>query len=93
MQVYPHSQFVMLRWEFADLKTWHVYGAAYELGLLLPLLFSGDMSEFSSKGSVLSVELFLLRLQTGYVCSQLAWSTGRASSLLCETNLFCKAKA
>lgn len=47
----------MLHWEFADFKSWHVYGAAYELGLLLPLLFLGDTSKFLSTGSVLSVEL------------------------------------
>lgn len=69
-----------------DFKNWQVCTVAYTFGLLLPLFFSGDVKKFLSKGNVLSGELFLYYVfRFGFVSSQLAWSTGRVSSILYET--------
>lgn len=77
-----------------DFKNWQVCTVAYTFGLLLPLFFSGDVNKFLSKGNVLSGELFLYYVfRFGFVSSQLAWSTGRVSSILYETALLCKAES
>lgn len=82
-----HWDFLVLHCEFSvDFKNWQVCTVAYKFGLLLPLLFSGDVNKFLSKGNVLSGELFLCYVfRFGFVSSQLAWITGRVSSILYET--------
>lgn len=77
-----------------DFKNWQVCTVAYRLGVLLPLLFLGDMKKFLSKGNVLSGELFLYYVfRFGLISSQLSQSTGRVSSILCETALLCKGES
>lgn len=54
--------FLMLHCEFnVDFKNWQICAVVCKFGLLLPLLFSGDMNKFLSKGNVLSVQLFSIR--------------------------------
>lgn len=78
-----------------DFKNWQVCTVAYRLGMLLPLLFLGDMNKFLSKGNVLSGELFLYYVfRFGLISSQLSQSTGRVSSILSETvHFLCKAES
>jgi len=68
----------MLHCEFSvDFKNWQICALAYRFGLLLSLLFSRDMNKFPmQRECALSRAFFYYVFRFGFVCSQLAQSTG-----------------